>query len=415
MKGGWGVNRLKRCYEGSMSSLGFDSQIPAGCAVRCPACHHRGLGVSESLALKREMLERALSRPVMPVRSADASRRLGYRERTLLHARWLAGAWAFGMLRGAGRDWRQGVEPEWVSIPDCPVHSERVRRVLAFLGRSLAASAGSTLPLVFVSISGSLAALVLKCSRDQAIEAGVLSSLANIDWINSGLEGVHLNFNPSAGHRVFASGGWQKLWGADRARGPLGLMHGVQAFHQLIPELYEASLDEALRHLAPGPASAILDLYCGMGASLRRWPDVPVMAVELGGESIACAHLNLRPSQVAGTALLRGRCSDRLPQIEEWASRQQEAGREVLAYVNPPRTGLESSVLDWLGGWPGLTRIAYLSCSPGTLARDLARFEGLGMQVSTLVPFDFFPQTHHVETLVGLVRGPVKDPGETRL
>jgi tRNA/tmRNA/rRNA uracil-C5-methylase (TrmA/RlmC/RlmD family) len=44
-------------------------------------------------------------------------------------------------------------------------------------------------------------------------------------------------------------------------------------------------------------------------------------------------------------------------------------------------------------------RIAYLSCSAGTLARDLAGLESAGYVVCSLHPFDFFPLTHHVECL----------------
>ncbi len=49
-------------------------------------------------------------------------------------------------------------------------------------------------------------------------------------------------------------------------------------------------------------------------------------------------------------------------------------------------------------------RIAYLSCSAGTLARDLHLLEIAGYRIDAILPFDFFPQTHHVETLalVGL-------------
>ena len=44
-------------------------------------------------------------------------------------------------------------------------------------------------------------------------------------------------------------------------------------------------------------------------------------------------------------------------------------------------------------------RIAYLSCSAGTLARDLAMLESAGYAVVRIHPYDFFPLTHHVEAL----------------
>jgi 23S rRNA (uracil1939-C5)-methyltransferase len=52
------------------------------------------------------------------------------------------------------------------------------------------------------------------------------------------------------------------------------------------------------------------------------------------------------------------------------------------------------------------SRIAYLSCSAGTLARDLECFEAAGFRVDGLRGYDFFPLTHHVEVLALLSRKP---------
>jgi tRNA/tmRNA/rRNA uracil-C5-methylase (TrmA/RlmC/RlmD family) len=70
-----------------------------------------------------------------------------------------------------------------------------------------------------------------------------------------------------------------------------------------------------------------------------------------------------------------------------------------VAYVNPPRSGLEPEVTRALAGELRPARIAYLSCSAGTLARDLAMLESAGYAVARIHPYDFFPLTHHVEAL----------------
>ena len=49
-------------------------------------------------------------------------------------------------------------------------------------------------------------------------------------------------------------------------------------------------------------------------------------------------------------------------------------------------------------------RMAYLSCSAGTLRRDLDALVQTGYAVERITPYDFFPQTHHVETLALLRR-----------
>jgi len=96
-----------------------------------------------------------------------------------------------------------------------------------------------------------------------------------------------------------------------------------------------------------------------------------------------------------------GKCEDRIPQLQEWVGSFQSVG----VYVNPPRTGLEPRVLEFLaqGVRPTgpLQRIAYLSCNPVTLRRDLDFLLARGRyQVERVIPFDFFPHARTVETLV---------------
>jgi len=50
------------------------------------------------------------------------------------------------------------------------------------------------------------------------------------------------------------------------------------------------------------------------------------------------------------------------------------------------------------------TRLAYVSCHPGTLARDLVKLFEQGFRLDTLCAVDMFPRTCHVEVFAGLVR-----------
>ena len=73
--------------------------------------------------------------------------------------------------------------------------------------------------------------------------------------------------------------------------------------------------------------------------------------------------------------------------------------------LDPPRAGLARPVTEILAAaGPGgpLRRIAYVSCDPATLARDLAVFGEHGWQLTVLRAFDAFPMTHHVECVAVL-------------
>jgi 23S rRNA (uracil1939-C5)-methyltransferase len=379
--------------------------LPAGCVSRCRACPDRALGAEASESGKLAWLRRALgpwAERLAPVRGLPESRRWEYRERTLLAVRHVGGEWRAGLWRGRGRD------AEFVPIPDCPVHSPvtraRVRAALAALpaGRP-------EFPASHLAVAGELVTLVIKAKPEQT-EWRWAEPMRGAGAIG----GAWVHWNPSAGDRVFTARGWEHAWGTRNARlrvpgWPGEWEHGPQSFLQLVPELYGEALSAAREFLEPRPGDSVLDLCAGVGVSTGGWLErgAQALAVELGGEAIGCLERNLASSR--GWRALRGRCADRLPQLDEAWDAVEPARR--LAYVNPPRLGLEPEVTSWLAGRGRPRRLAYLSCSAGTLARDLAAFSEAGYAVAALRPFDFFPQTRHIETLALLERKVSGRPG----
>ena len=87
-----------------------------------------------------------------------------------------------------------------------------------------------------------------------------------------------------------------------------------------------------------------------------------------------------------------------------------------IAVLDPPRTGVARPVIDALCGRgeiaaqepadrpARLRRLAYVSCDPATLARDLRLLIDGGWQLTGLRGYDAFPMTHHVECLATLTR-----------
>lgn len=363
------------------------SALPAGCEPSCHACQHRRLTPTESAARKREFLARVLAPwadrlgPLAPAPMA-----LGYRERATLNARWdAADGWRFGLVRHRDR------RDEFIAIPRCPVHAPRLNAALAALAAAL--PPWSALPLAFVVASGAQLTLVVKAPRADTAWVNAVGSALTATLAALGYEGLWLHLHPAAGRRLFARAGWSLLWGQPRSRDAMGACHGPTAFAQVQPALHAAALAAIDAHLAPGPDATLVDLYCGIGKGLARASEAGAAAlgVELSGEAVDCARANAGAAEV-----LRGTCGQRLPQIDAWLA--AHPGRRRLLAVNPPRSGLEPEVREWIAHAPPV-RISYLSCSAGSLARDLAELESAGLRVISLQPFDFFPQTHHVEVL----------------
>jgi 23S rRNA (uracil1939-C5)-methyltransferase len=71
--------------------------------------------------------------------------------------------------------------------------------------------------------------------------------------------------------------------------------------------------------------------------------------------------------------------------------------------ADPPRGGLGENVVRSLAR-VGAPRLAYVSCDPATLARDLRTLVSLGYQIKEAHLIDLFPQTFHIESVFSLTR-----------
>ncbi|OOZ40184.1 hypothetical protein BOW53_08705 [Solemya pervernicosa gill symbiont] len=365
--------------------------LRAGCVAQCRGCAHRLMSAEQSEEQKTEWLQSRLNpwaETFQSLRAVEGEARWHYRDRVVLAAEWSeVQGWRFGMV----------VRDELLPLQECPIHSERVARMLALL-REILPSGGRSFPLAYYAQSGGQATLIVKMAEPPATKW--LTEEAKVRLAETGIEGLWLHAFPSAGRRLFSKHGWRLLWGSEHSYDPQGLRYGPTAFQQLIPALYIAAQDQAQQFLAPDAGSSVVDLYCGNGATLRRWCEAgaETIGVELGGDALACAREN-----ASGAELLRGTCETRLPQLRQWLGRVAPE-RTCLLYTNPPRTGMEEAVCRWVADELMPTRIAYLSCSAGTLRRDLDRLFEAGYRVVAITPYDFFPQTYHVETLVLLER-----------
>lgn len=190
---------------------------------------------------------------------------------------------------------------------------------------------------------------------------------------------------------------WQAAGGAVRRMAGPGADPGAVAFEQVNAEvavlLREAVIEAALSVLPTvGPPVRLLDLYAGAGdtALPLAGRGCDVVMVEMDRRAVTRAQERAREKGLA-VRCLAARVEDRLAKLLP----------ADVVIVNPPRTGLSEEVAVRLSASPPV-RLVYVSCDPATLARDLKRLGATRERIASVMAFDMFPQTSHVETLVVL-------------
>jgi tRNA/tmRNA/rRNA uracil-C5-methylase (TrmA/RlmC/RlmD family) len=183
---------------------------------------------------------------------------------------------------------------------------------------------------------------------------------------------------------------------------------GAGTFWQVHPGAADALTAAVLAALRPAPGDVALDLFCGAGLfagvlAEAVGPGGTVIGVDGDRGAVRDARHNLRRLPWA-----RIHHGDVAAMLGGGTVPVSEAG---LAVLDPPRAGAGRAVIERLLGPPpvdrpgrgsGLRRVAYVSCDPATLARDLKIAGELGWRLDGLRAFDAFPMTHHVECVAAL-------------
>jgi tRNA/tmRNA/rRNA uracil-C5-methylase (TrmA/RlmC/RlmD family) len=179
-------------------------------------------------------------------------------------------------------------------------------------------------------------------------------------------------------------------------------------FWQVHPGAADALAGAVLAALEPRPGDAVLDLYCGAGLfagvlAPAVGPGGTVIGIESDAATVRDARHNLR--EWPWTQVRKGDVAGVL-------ARALPPARLVVA--DPPRAGLAREVIDYLNRpGSGAGRLAYVSCDPATLARDIGLLVSHGWVLDGLRAFDAFPMTHHVEcvAIMGKDGAPGPEPG----
>ena len=183
------------------------------------------------------------------------------------------------------------------------------------------------------------------------------------------------------------------------------------SFYQVNPYLVEPLYEEALRYAGPGN---ILDLYCGVGTmgliAAHRGAN-KVLGVESVRAAVLDANRNAVINGIVNATFICGE-AERVFSEEEINTTKKEAhfndthndgktpnmkGFDAVI-VDPPRKGCDRALLDTLVA-NAPKRIVYVSCDPGTLARDVGILREGGYAFIECTPVNQFPRTGHIEAV----------------
>ena len=209
--------------------------------------------------------------------------------------------------------------------------------------------------------------------------------------------GIGVNLNPRGGPQVI-KGRVDPVEGAREVfvdSAGLSLRVSPGSFFQvnlgLLPEIH-SRMAEFL-----GGGNLLLDLYAGVGThglalcrDFRR-----VLCVEGVRSSVADARASIKAGRVDNVEILANPIHRTL--------RRLRGEKPTAVILNPSGVGADSRALGAVIASTARS-VAYLSCNPTTLARDLAELIGGGFHLVTVQPIDMMPQTRQVEALAFLRR-----------
>ncbi|MBE6027102.1 MAG: 23S rRNA (uracil(1939)-C(5))-methyltransferase RlmD [Clostridiales bacterium] len=197
-----------------------------------------------------------------------------------------------------------------------------------------------------------------------------------------------------------------------------------QSFFQVNPEQMVKLYDKAAEYADLKGGETILDLYCGAG-SIGIWlleklrnkdPEAFDRTRVIGIESVRPAVLDANRNSVINglinTRYFCGKAEEELPgmiglaklykwnEVNERVEREPEIkiDRADVVILDPPRAGCDEALLAAVAAAQP-DRIVYVSCDPGTLARDIKYLTANGYEFTEATPVDQFPWTTHIEVV----------------
>ncbi|WP_078382232.1 23S rRNA (uracil(1939)-C(5))-methyltransferase RlmD [Sutcliffiella halmapala] len=208
------------------------------------------------------------------------------------------------------------------------------------------------------------------------------------------------NVNPQKTNVIFGEE-TKVLWGEEYIYdfiGDIKFAISARSFYQVNPDQTKVLYDKALEYAGLTGEETVIDAYCGIGtiSLFLAQKAQKVYGVEIVPEAIEDANRNAKLNGIQNVEFGVGEAEVVIP---NWYKDGITA--DVLV-VDPPRKGCDEALLQTIIEMKP-KKVVYVSCNPGTLARDLRVLEDGGYQTVEVQPVDMFPHTNHVEVVSQMI------------
>ena len=399
------VTQVKPKYAvGDVVAYEFQSEMRAKpfCGVFgvCGGCQVQHLAYPAQLAWKEQIVRSALRR-IGGFTNADVRRPVGmthprnYRNKMALVVDHTAGETSFGFYQARSH--------ALVRIDTCPVVLPQLDAAIGGLYDAAKATdsrgAFTAAKHAIVRAGAASGQAVLSLTTDRQ-SPDIRERAPAIARRVRGVVGISNSFEPRTANAVLGRK-MQYVWGKREMEETIeGVRYRVSpaSFFQVNSEM----VGRIFRFLAPGlaPNRTVVDLYCGAGtfAIFFASRGARVVGVEENPAAVREARENAALNKVEDRVkFVEGRVEGAVANKDG----KQALDDAHIVFLDPPRKGSDEATLDAIAT-AGVPNVWYLSCNPATLARDLAYLAKRGYALGVVQPFDMFPQTGHVETLVTL-------------
>ena len=240
------------------------------------------------------------------------------------------------------------------------------------------------------------------CGIDAQSEADVY--FGKNGTVQGRIVGLSMNINEGRGNAILGRETFC-LYGKDSIEdkiGELSFSISVPSFYQVNPVQTEKIYGKALEYAALTGEETVWDCYCGIGtiSLFLAQKAKQVYGLEIVPEAIENAKENAEKNGLHNTEFYVGAAEEVLP---KWVEEQKREGKDVgnlvdVVSLDPPRKGCDETCLSAVLELSP-KRIVYVSCDPGSLARDIKYLGEGGYKLEKWVGIDNFPRTGHVETV----------------